>query len=123
MRDGPKLIVEYMTTYQLLSLERFWEHIPPGLLNDVVDEAADTLQKIRQSVLTGACNGCGSVRTLMVPLHNKIWERLADFARASEAGKGLEPLLTFISKKRGYLPTQVIVYYTSNDGRQLILRF
>ena len=119
LKDGPKLVIDHMIMYQLLSEDAFWDTVPAGM--DRREEGKAAAQKALAIAMGRTCAGCTSIKSAVAPLHNWLWRGVA--AAQANAPDTLEPLCGFLSLKRGYRPRPIVVYYVDGAGRTQELKF
>lgn len=114
VKKGPKLVIDHLLTMQLLDMDGFW-NLFPGLFDDLRDMASAATAKGVQIAMGVACAGCTSIRSVIAPVHDAVWERL-DSMLAVDGQDKAAPLVAFVSGKRGYRPTTIEVYYADSKG-------
>ncbi len=114
VKTGPKLVVDYMITYQLLGMDEFWEALPPLLAADLREAGREAHAKALKIATGGACAGCSSIKSAVWGVHCKLWHRL-DLLSGVEP-QAVAPLVAAIAAKRGYRPSVIEVYYKDEAG-------
>jgi hypothetical protein len=118
MKSGPKLVVDYNVTYQLVCMDDFWHAGTQELKDELFADAKDGVQKAQAAAAGQSCTGCTTLKAAITPLHNKLWTWIA---KAVEVGVSVDWLVDFITSKRGYRPSPIEVYYRCSTGFQRTL--
>lgn len=118
MKPGPPFVVDYMITFQLLQLEELWDALP-ALAAELRPAAEEAKAKALRHAMGETCGGCGSIRDIVTPVHNRLWGHVA-LLRAAEP-TAAEPVAALVAAKRGYRPTPIRVYYRGDDGQTHVL--
>ncbi len=121
MKDGPQFVIDVMVTYQLIGNPEFWKAAPPFLLDDIRESAAEAYEKAVQLAMGQSCTGCNSIRAVLIDTHNEIGRRFASIQRVLDDTDGLLPFIDLISRKRGYRPRAILMYYKDVESRMQTL--
>lgn len=116
LKEGPQFVIDVMVTYQLIGNPEFWEAAPPGLLDDIRDSAREAYEKALAIARGDSCPGCNSIRAALTDTHNEIGRRLAGVQAVAAEWRGFDPLVDFITRKRGYRPRPIIMFYKDTNG-------
>ena len=101
-------VFDIISTGQLLSMPEFWDVVPIGL-QDMKEEADAAVRNMVDLATGSACLGCTSIRSVLLPLHNRLWSHIASLQML--APKAIVPLCDLIAKKRDYRNSHLVVYY------------
>ena len=119
-KTGPKLVVDHNITYQLISMDAFWEAGTQELKDELWADARDAIAKASDAVAGRQCTGCTTLKAAITPVHDKLWGWID---RAIQLGVPVTWLTEFVAAKRGYRPARIEVYYKDINGfrRTLVL--
>lgn len=120
VKTGPRLLVDYLITHQLVGMAGFWAAVPADVEAELRVQAEAACQVATDAAMGKACAGCGTIRTVMTPIHNALWTRLGELHAALP--EALAPVVAFLASKRGYRPTPIDVYYKDVAGGTRVLR-
>ena len=111
----PNLYIDSSIFYQLLSDRAFYDALPAALepLRKKGEEAYADALKVAMG--KASCNGCTSIKGVLAPIMSEYGQALALIQR--EAPALLEPLVAYLTAKRGYRPPAIVMYYSGTDGR------
>lgn len=109
------LYIDSTIFYQLLGDPAFYDALPASLepLRRKGEEAYADALKVAMG--KASCNGCTSIKGVLSSVTSEYGQGLALIQK--EAPQLLEPLVAYISKKRGYRPPLIVMYYRGTDGR------
>jgi hypothetical protein len=113
LKDGPRLVIDHMIMYQLLNSEAFWDMVPMTVAAELREEGTEVGRKALDIAMGRKCAGCTSIRSVVAPLHNRLWRMIA---AVQPVPGSCDPLAGFIALKRGYRPRPIVVYYVGDDG-------
>lgn len=116
-QDGPKLVVDHMVMYQIISDDRFWSLVPAFAFMKTSSQHAvkQIVDQIVDSRGVTDCAGCSSIRPLMVPVVVVFGQHVAQLHQDSP--EALNDLVSYISTRRKYRPRPIIVYYKDVSGK------
>jgi len=116
-RVGTKLVLEHNILYQLLSDPLFWESVPEFLeLKDVGDRAhyiAIERFTVPKEISPG-CVGCAGLKATMRPVLEEMSKLVFEWSENSR--EKLDNLIAYITKRRGYRPSPIVMYHKDEAG-------
>jgi hypothetical protein len=108
------LTLEPTIFYQLLADDEFYTVVPPSLAT-LEEQARKARQDALNVALGKACAGCSSVRDVLMPIMDEYGRQLSVIHQADP--EALNPLVDYISRKRGFRPTPIVLYYREVNGK------
>jgi len=114
-RTGPRLIINYMTVYQLAADESFFRRVPAFMF--MRDQAREAHRRVSEDTLNSRCSGCGGVKAIMMPVFRAFANQFVTLA--NESPEALSPLVEYIAERRGYRPMPIVLYHKDSDGRTI----
>ena len=113
------LVIEPTIFYQLLADREFYEVLPPSLAPLRDESEAARLDALNVALGKTSCTGCTSISSVLLPLMNQYGRELVAIQAVNPAA--LEPLVAYITKKRGFRPTPIVMYHKDVNGKTLRL--
>jgi hypothetical protein len=108
------LVLEATIFYQLFADPKFFDVLPASFA--VHREAAAAAHQLALKLALGqACVGCTSISAALAPMMNEFGRMLAAIQAAEP--DALQPLIAYITKKRGYRPDPIFLYYKTVEGK------
>lgn len=113
MVDGPKLVIDYLLSYQLFQLPEFWAGVPSDVVDAALRAEVDAaLGKALQAAMGSSCSGCTALHIVMRVVHTKVWKAIA-----SAGPTVTDAVVAVVVSKRGYRPKPIVVYYKGDSGK------
>lgn len=122
LNNNPAMLVDYLVTYQLVVDPAFWAVFQPGIVDDLIPDVPGIVKDALEAAMGKTCAGCNSLRGVIVPFHNRLWSAVARVLETDYFDKLIAGLADYITTKRGYRPSSVVVYYTDASGAAKRLR-
>lgn len=119
VETGPPYTLDRLGIYQLFRDRQFLQEAPAFLF--LSDIAKAVVAKVTESILHPRCQGCGSLRDMIEPLADPF-VRVA-VKTHQESPQALLPVVHTISRKLGYRPQPIVLYYKGTDGKIAALEF
>ena len=119
-KTGPKLILEHTHLYQIIADKDFWGACPEWV--DLEKEGKKVHQEIVNRMLgigDAACTGCSTLQLAIRPFQHKFSSYAVKLYE--EDISQLDSFVTYLTRKRGYRPKPIVVYYKDTDGRNRTL--
>ncbi len=115
MKQGSEFVIELMTLYQILTDPKFWTACPE--LVELQAEGQQYRERVLKEVLqpSASCGTCGTLSTVLGPYFHKFCQHLS--AKFQEDAGNLETFVDYISRKRGYRPVPILLYYKTVTGK------
>ena len=114
---GPKLVLDHMVLYQLLSDPKFWQQVPAFAF--MKRSGQEAIQRIQDDIISGKrakpCVGCSTLRPILIPLLIVFGQHLAQLK--GDSPEAVNELVEFIARKRKYRPAPIVVYYKNEHGQ------
>lgn len=111
----PNLYIDSSIFYQLLSDRAFYDALPATLEPLRKKAEAAYADALKVAMGQASCNGCTSIKGVLGPIMSEYGQALALIHK--EAPSLLDPLVTYLTSKRGYRPPAIVMYYRGTDGR------
>jgi len=123
-RVGAKLVLEHNILYQLLSDPLFWENVPEFLdLKDVGERAhyfaIERLTTPKE--ISPGCVGCATFKSTLSPLLSEVTAMVFEWTVNSP--EKLNNLVAYITKRRGYRPSPIVMYHKDDSGQIHAIEF
>lgn len=114
-RTGPSLTIDSVVLYTMLVDPEFFRRVPAYFF--MKPAATELHRRMTGDASNGSsnCTGCGTPLSKAIrPLRHVFINHTR--AMVDECPAGLEPLVAYITDKRGYRPRQILLYYQDGDG-------
>jgi hypothetical protein len=118
LKDGPPFVIDHMVVYQMFSDPEFFVQVPAFFF--LKEQAQACVAQIVNTVVDAPkkdsnCLGCGNVRTIIAPAMTAFVSQICKLAASGEGGiAALTPLVNYVSRRRGFRPRPLSVYYKEN---------
>lgn len=109
MKTGQSLIIDHVVLFGILHEEDLYTI--PALL-PLREKGKEAYRKIVLGALDAHCRRCMSVTKIMQPIQDAFGEALAGADSDS-----LDAFIAYVSRKRGYRPETIVLFYVGRDAR------
>lgn len=108
-REGPSLTISHMIFYDMLGDPEFYNQVPTYYF--LKDQGLAIHNKIKDAILgkDTDCTGCTSIKKSVWPAFEVFAQHA--FKLAQDNPDALKPLGEYITEKKGYRPTPILMYY------------
>lgn len=109
VRRGPEMILNHMIFFSMIGDKEFFHAVPVfGFMKDM---AQDIHRKITDAIVSKdrSCLSCSDVRTSIKPAFMAFVDQVRKLS--VESPDALDPLVSYITKRRGYRPMPIRIYF------------
>lgn len=108
MKTGPQLVINHMIFFDMIGDPAFYSKVPAFFF--MRDQGLAIHKKITDAVLEKAgCRGCTNMRQQVWPIFQVFAQQA--FLLGQENPEALKPLGDYIAGKKGYRPTEILLYF------------